>query len=80
MFSCNKATRSVFETQKGINAFFYEIGLRAVKFSCHKPKHSFGNIEHQKYNLVTNKEETVVLRKIMLKTAEPSQKQAKTLF
>ena len=63
------------------NAFFFVTkGSKQLNLVASKPKHSFGNIERQKCSLVTNKEENVLLRKMMLKTAEPSQKQAKTLF
>ena len=55
-------------------------GSKQLNLVANKPKHSFGNIERQKCSLVTNKEENFLLKKIMLITEGPSQKQAKTLF
>ena len=70
----------ILNTEREKRFFFVTKGSKQLNLVANKPKHSFGNIERQKCSLVTNKEENVLLKKMMLITVEPSQTQAKTLF
>ena len=77
-FWCYKAENTVF--QQGAS----NIKLKAAQFSCQQTKTCFWWDQTEssviyKGSLVTKKEENVVLRKMMLKTAQPSQKLAKPL-
>ena len=69
-------TQRILNTDRVKRFFLCDIGLKQLNLVANKPKHSLGNIERQKCSLVRSKEENVLLRKMMLITAEPGQNQA----